>query len=163
MVAVGSQDQVLARDSRQQRDHMKIATWNVNGMRAREAQLLAWLADERPDVVCLQEIKATAEQIPPMLAQVAGYWCRWHCERRVSGVALLVREGLCAERPAVAARADFDFETRIVTATPASRSPRSTCRTAARTWPRSSGSWRRWSASPGAAGARASRSSSAAT
>jgi exodeoxyribonuclease-3 len=94
---------------------MKIATWNVNGIRAREAQLLAWLESDRPDVVCLQEIKATAEQIPPMLARVAGYWCDWHCERAYSGVALLVREGLVAERPVVAP-ASFDFETRIVTA-----------------------------------------------
>jgi exodeoxyribonuclease-3 len=95
---------------------MKIATWNVNGLRAREAQLLAWLADEQPDIVCLQEIKAMPAQVPPMLAQVAGYWCHWHCDRAYSGVALLVREGLVAERPVVAPAA-FDFETRIVTAT----------------------------------------------
>jgi exodeoxyribonuclease III len=95
---------------------MKIATWNVNGIRAREAQLVTWLAEDRPDIVCLQEIKATADQIPPMLAHVAGYWCHWHCERAYSGVALLVREGLCAEPPTVAPAA-FDFETRIVVAT----------------------------------------------
>jgi exodeoxyribonuclease-3 len=94
---------------------MRIATWNVNGIRAREAQLLSWVAEDRPDIVCLQEIKATPDQVPPMLAQVAGYWCYWHCERAYSGVALLVREGLVAERPAVAPPA-FDFETRIVTA-----------------------------------------------
>ena len=94
---------------------MKIATWNVNGLRAREAQLVAWLADERPDVVCLQEIKATPAQIPPMLAQAAGYWCHWHCERAYSGVALLVREGLLPSAPSVVPAA-FDFETRIVTA-----------------------------------------------
>jgi exodeoxyribonuclease-3 len=94
---------------------MKIGTWNVNGLRAREAQLLAWLAEEQPDIVCLQEIKATRDQIPPMLADVAGYWCHWHCERAYSGVALLARRGLCAEAPAVAP-ASFDFETRIVTA-----------------------------------------------
>ncbi len=37
---------------------MKIATWNVNGIRARQAQLAEWLARDRPDVVCLQELKA---------------------------------------------------------------------------------------------------------
>jgi exodeoxyribonuclease-3 len=94
---------------------MKIATWNVNGLRAREAQLLAWLDEERPDIVCLQEIKATRDQVPPMLAEVAGYWCYWHCERAYSGVALLARQGLCAEPPAIVHPA-FDFETRIVTA-----------------------------------------------
>src|SRR5262245_11044416 len=94
---------------------MKIATWNVNGLRAREAQLLAWLGEELPDIVCLQEIKATPDQIPPMLAHVAGYRCHWHCERAYSGVALLVREGLVAE-PLVVTPAPFDFETRIVTA-----------------------------------------------
>src|SRR5206468_4033171 len=43
---------------------MKIATWNVNGIRAREAQLCDWLERDRPDVVCLQEIKARPDQIP---------------------------------------------------------------------------------------------------
>lgn len=92
---------------------MKIATWNVNGLRAREAQLIAWLADERPDIVCLQEIKAAPEQVPPMFADMSGYWCHWHGERAYSGVALLVRRGLCEQAPDVRA-ADFDFETRIV-------------------------------------------------
>ena len=43
---------------------MKIATWNVNGVRAREAQLQEFVAKERPDVLCLQEIKATIDQLP---------------------------------------------------------------------------------------------------
>src|SRR6266850_1462535 len=43
---------------------MKIATWNVNGIRARAAQLCEWLARDRPDVVCLQELKAETAQIP---------------------------------------------------------------------------------------------------
>lgn len=94
---------------------MKVATWNVNGIRAREAQVLAWLADERPDVVCLQELKATPAQIPPMISGLAGYWCHWHCAGPYSGVALLVREGVTSG-PLAAASPDFDFETRIVTA-----------------------------------------------
>jgi exodeoxyribonuclease-3 len=94
---------------------MRIATWNVNGLRAREAQLLAWLADEQPDIVCLQEVKATRDQIPPMIAGMAGYWCHWHCERAYSGVAMLVRQGLC-ERPPDVQPVLFDFETRIVIA-----------------------------------------------
>jgi len=94
---------------------VKIATWNVNGIRAREAQLLAWLAEEQPDVVCLQEVKAAPAQIPPMLAELSGYWCHWHCAGGYSGVGLLVREGFTPARPAVEP-ASFDFETRIVMA-----------------------------------------------
>ena len=56
---------------------MKIATWNVNGIRARQAEVGSWIAAERPDVVCLQEIKATNEQIPPELREIDGYWCYW--------------------------------------------------------------------------------------
>jgi exodeoxyribonuclease-3 len=95
---------------------MKIATWNVNGIRAREVQLLDWLARERPDIACLQEIKAPADRIPPMLAQAAGYWCRWHGSGGYSGVALLVREGLTAVPPAVEPPA-FDFESRALATT----------------------------------------------
>ena len=51
---------------------MKIATWNVNGVRARQAQLLEWLARDRPDVVCLQEIKASPDQIPAELSGLDG-------------------------------------------------------------------------------------------
>ena len=40
---------------------LKIATWNVNGIRARQAQVQDWIERERPDVVCFQEIKATLE------------------------------------------------------------------------------------------------------
>jgi len=43
---------------------MKIATWNVNGIRARASQLQEWLERERPDVLCLQELKAELSQIP---------------------------------------------------------------------------------------------------
>jgi exodeoxyribonuclease-3 len=43
---------------------MKIATWNVNGIRKREPEVLAFLEREQPDVVCLQEIKAKTDQVP---------------------------------------------------------------------------------------------------
>ncbi|MGE5233069.1 MAG: endonuclease/exonuclease/phosphatase family protein, partial [Acidobacteriota bacterium] len=41
-----------------------IATWNVNGIRAREEQVLEWIARERPGIFCLQELKAAPEQVP---------------------------------------------------------------------------------------------------
>ena len=71
---------------------MKIATWNVNGIRAREAQLREWLERDRPDVVCLQEIKAHSAQVPAALCEMEGYWCYWHGERAYSGVGLHVRK-----------------------------------------------------------------------
>ena len=57
---------------------MKIATWNVNGIRARESQLAEWMTRERPEILCLQEIKATVDQIPVLLCQALGYHCYFH-------------------------------------------------------------------------------------
>jgi exodeoxyribonuclease-3 len=92
---------------------VKIATWNVNGIRAREAQVREWIEREQPDVVCLQEVKAPPGKIPPDLALgLAGYWCYWHTATAYSGVGLHVRRGLVPERPAFR-HPDFDAETRI--------------------------------------------------
>ena len=94
---------------------MKIATWNVNGIRARQAQLQEWVERERPDVLCLQEIKANAEQIPAALCEMEGYWCYWHGTKGYSGVGLHVSRRFSPEKPAFAHPA-FDYESRIVTA-----------------------------------------------
>src|SRR5260221_8517755 len=93
---------------------MKLATWNVNGIRARQAQVQEWIAQERPDVVCLQEIKATSEQVPTALCEMEGYWCYWHGGKGYSGVALHVSKSFAPERPSFAHPA-FDYETRIAT------------------------------------------------
>ena len=95
---------------------MNIVTWNVNGIRAREAQVHDWIVREHPDVVCLQEIKATPAQVPPSLVELDGYWCYWHGGGGYSGVALLVSKTLAPERPTFS-HPDFDFEHRIVQAT----------------------------------------------
>ena len=92
---------------------MKIATWNVNGIRARQAQLQDLLAAEQPDVVCLQEIKATIDQLPVWLCEMEDYWCYWHGGKGYSGVGLHVRKRLAAERPAFE-HPPFDYENRIV-------------------------------------------------
>jgi exodeoxyribonuclease-3 len=92
---------------------LKLATWNVNGIRARQAQLQDWIARERPDVVCLQEIKATSDQLPAALCEMEGYWCYWHGGKGYSGVALNVSKALATERP-VFAHPAFDYENRIV-------------------------------------------------
>jgi exodeoxyribonuclease-3 len=93
---------------------VRIATWNVNGIRARQAQVRDWLARERPDIVCLQEIKASPEQIPPDLVELDGYWCHWHGGPGYSGVSVHVRQDLAPDRPRFIHPA-FDFENRIAT------------------------------------------------
>ena len=64
---------------------LKIATWNVNGIRARLDQVQDWLLKERPDVFCLQEIKASPDQIPMFLCELDDYWCYWHGAKGYSG------------------------------------------------------------------------------
>ncbi len=91
---------------------MRIATWNVNGIRARQAQVEEWMARERPDVVCLQEIKVPSAQVPLPLGAMDDYWCYWHGERAYSGVALHVRKALSLQRP-VCSHPGFDHENRI--------------------------------------------------
>jgi exodeoxyribonuclease-3 len=90
---------------------MKIATWNVNGIRAREAQLCDWVERDRPDVICLQEIKARPDQVPDR-CRLADYHAFWHGAGGYSGVSLHVRRELL-EAPEFA-HPEFDMETRIV-------------------------------------------------
>src|SRR5688500_18690771 len=92
---------------------LHVATWNVNGVRAREAQLLEWLTRDDPSVVCLQEIKAPAAKVPAALCAMDSYWCRWHGETAYSGVALHVRRLDFPVEP-VFTHPSFDFENRIV-------------------------------------------------
>jgi exodeoxyribonuclease-3 len=92
---------------------MKIATWNVNGIRAREGQVLELVARERPDVLCLQEIKAPPARVPATLCELEGYWCLWHGETAYSGVGLHVRRALAPAAPPTWLHPPFDMETRI--------------------------------------------------
>ena len=98
---------------------MKIATWNVNGIRARQAQFCDWLARDRPDVVCLQELKAEPAQVPPQ-CHSEDYHAFWHGLRAYSGVSLHIRKGLFEAAPAFS-HPDFDMESRIVQAAIGSR------------------------------------------
>jgi exodeoxyribonuclease-3 len=95
---------------------MKIATWNVNGIRARQGEVLEWVARERPDVVCLQEIKASIDQLTFELRDIEGYWGHWHGGKGYSGVALLFAKSFAEPEPAIV-HPVFDFEQRICTAT----------------------------------------------
>src|SRR6266566_786629 len=94
---------------------MKIATWNVNGIRARQAELQDFIEREAPDVICLQEIKAAIDQLPVWLCELEGYWCYWHGGKGYSGVGLHVRKATFPDRPDFR-HPEFDYEHRIVTA-----------------------------------------------
>jgi exodeoxyribonuclease-3 len=93
---------------------LKLATWNVNGIRARHAEVLDWIDRERPDVVCLQELKASPDQVPITLCTMEGYWCYWHGGKGYSGVALHVSKTVSADPPTFT-HPTFDYETRIAT------------------------------------------------
>ena len=94
---------------------MNVATWNVNGIRARELQVLEFLDTHGPDVVCLQELKAAPEQMPISLAAPAGYASYWHGHKGYSGVGLLLKTATFGESAGFS-HPDFDHETRIVEA-----------------------------------------------
>ena len=91
---------------------MKIATWNVNGIRARAGQVCEFLEKERPDVLCLQELKANVDQVP-LECRISGYHIYWHGStmKAYSGVSLHIRES--AGQPSFA-HPEFDMESRIV-------------------------------------------------
>ena len=97
---------------------MKIGTWNVNGIRARQGELLDWIAREKPDIVCLQEIKASTDQLTFDLRDIEGYWGHWHGGKGYSGVALLASKSFAPDGPSVV-HPVFDFEQRVCTATAA--------------------------------------------
>ncbi|HKB55063.1 MAG TPA: exodeoxyribonuclease III [Ramlibacter sp.] len=70
---------------------MKIATFNVNGVKGRLPRLLEWLDETRPDVACLQEIKTGDATFPGLAFEAAGYGAIWHGQRSHHGVAILAR------------------------------------------------------------------------
>lgn len=70
---------------------MKIATYNVNGVNGRLPVLLRWLEQARPDVACLQELKAPDDRFPIAAIEQAGYGAIWHGQKSWNGVAILAR------------------------------------------------------------------------
>jgi len=70
---------------------MKIATFNVNGINGRLPVLLRWLDEAKPDVVCLQELKAQQEKFPESAIRAAGYGAIWHGQKSWNGVAIVAR------------------------------------------------------------------------
>ena len=70
---------------------MKIATYNVNGVKGRLPVLLRWLEESKPDIACLQEIKTSDETFPAAALEEAGYRAVWHGQKSYNGVAILAR------------------------------------------------------------------------
>lgn len=68
---------------------MKLATWNINGVRARIGNLLHWLRESAPDIACLQEIKTVDDQFPRAEIEALGYNVETHGQKGFNGVALL--------------------------------------------------------------------------
>ena len=71
---------------------MKIATFNVNGVNGRLPVLMRWLAEVKPDVACLQELKAQDEKFPERAIREAGYRAVWHGQKSWNGVAILAHD-----------------------------------------------------------------------
>jgi exodeoxyribonuclease-3 len=93
---------------------VKVATWNINGIRARHAEVVNWAAQHRPDVLCLQEIKASPEQVPERLTTLSDYWSFWHGRAGgYSGVSIHLRRESFPAKPAFQ-HPSFDMETRMV-------------------------------------------------
>jgi exodeoxyribonuclease-3 len=74
------------------RGHVRIATFNINNVNKRLPNLLAWLRDTKPDIVCLQELKAEQDAFPEGELRDAGYNAAWVGEKSWNGVALLARK-----------------------------------------------------------------------
>jgi exodeoxyribonuclease-3 len=70
---------------------VKLATYNLNGIRARQPRLLEWLDRAKPDIVCLQELKCADESLPIGDIEAAGYGAVWHGQKGFNGVAILAR------------------------------------------------------------------------
>ncbi len=68
---------------------MKLATWNVNSVKARTEVVIAWLKEAQPDVACFQEIKCTDEAFPKEAFESLGYNCAVHGQKTYNGVAIL--------------------------------------------------------------------------
>jgi exodeoxyribonuclease-3 len=79
-------------------DRVRIATYNVNGVNGRLDVLLRWLGETKPDIVCLQELKAPQERFPESALAKLGYGAIWHGQKAWNGVAILARGTTPKER-----------------------------------------------------------------
>jgi exodeoxyribonuclease-3 len=96
---------------------MKIATFNVNGIRSRLSNLVEWLEREKPDVVCLQELKASEDAFPQLALRAAGYEAIWNGQKSWNGVAILARNVIPIETRRVLPEGDDDSHSRYIEGT----------------------------------------------
>ena len=96
---------------------MRIATFNVNGVNGRLPVLLRWLGEARPDVACLQVLKAPEERFPHDAIRAAGYHAIWHGQKSWNGVAILAREGPPVEAARGLPGDPEDLQSRYIEAT----------------------------------------------
>lgn len=94
---------------------MKIATWNINGLRARLDFVRHWLDARQPDLVGLQELKLEDAEFPAVAFEAAGYHAEWHGQKSWNGVAVLAREPVEIVRRGLPGQEDFG--SRLITAT----------------------------------------------
>src|SRR3954453_12555790 len=96
-------------------DLMKLASWNVNSIRARLERVLAWLDREKPDVLCMQELKVEESEFPALSLRGVGYHVAHACQKTYNGVAIVAREPLTDVRCGLDDGID-DSQARLVSA-----------------------------------------------
>ena len=96
---------------------MRIATYNVNGINGRLSVLLRWLNEAKPDIVCLQELKAPQEKFPEEAIKDAGYHAIWHGQKSWNGVAIMSRNEIPQEIRRALPGDDEDLHSRYIEAT----------------------------------------------
>jgi exodeoxyribonuclease-3 len=96
---------------------MRIATWNVNSLKARLGRVEEWLAYASPDVLCLQETKLADSTFPHLAFSALGYQSAHHGDGRWNGVAIVSRVGLDDVVTGFADGLEVDTDTRLITAT----------------------------------------------
>ena len=96
---------------------MILAAWNVNSLNVRLPRLLAWLATNKPDVVCLQETKLEDHKFPVVDIAAAGYTAHFTGQKTYNGVAILARDGLAVTDVAAGIPGLEDTQKRVLAAT----------------------------------------------
>jgi exodeoxyribonuclease-3 len=95
---------------------MRIASWNINSLRKRQDRLFAWLAETKPDIVCLQETKCADDLFPELALKATGYYSAFHGQKSYNGVAILAKAELRDVRPSLCDQVE-DPQARVIAAT----------------------------------------------
>ncbi|WP_445192068.1 exodeoxyribonuclease III [Sphingomonas sp. Tas61C01] len=95
---------------------MKLVTYNVNGIKARLPRLIEYLTEQQPEIVCLQELKASDDTFPIAEIEAAGYGAVWHGQKSWNGVAVLARGATPVERQRGLAGEEEDDHSRYLEA-----------------------------------------------